>query len=105
MTIKSRTILHRFQLNNREYIIRRFDEKNDSIEELTGLLHRAYKRLADMGLNFVATHQDEDYTKRYLKKGECYVLTDKNNSLIGTIPSRAKPPMVSSGDSPARLVA
>ncbi len=73
-----------FTLNNTQYSIRLFDESRDSVEELTGLLHKAYKRLADMGLNFVATYQDVEYTRYYLKKGECYILLQGDN-LIGTV--------------------
>lgn len=47
----------------------------DSVEELTDLLHRAYKSLADMGLNFLATHQDAETTLRRISKGECFVGT------------------------------
>jgi GNAT superfamily N-acetyltransferase len=71
-------------INNHEYNIRAFDSEKDSISELTSLLHKAYKRLADMGLNFIATFQDEEYTRNYLKKGICYILTDKEK-IIGTI--------------------
>jgi GNAT superfamily N-acetyltransferase len=74
----------KFLINNEEYIIREFEEEKDSIAELTNLLHRAYKRLADMGLNFIATFQDEEYTRNYLKKGICYILTGKDK-IIGTI--------------------
>lgn len=73
-----------FTLNNTNYTIRLFDESKDSVEELTDLLHRAYKRLADMGLNFIATFQSAEYTRNYLKKGECYIL-EVNGKLIGTV--------------------
>ncbi|HEY3250267.1 MAG TPA: GNAT family N-acetyltransferase [Ignavibacteria bacterium] len=73
-----------FKLNNKEFVIRQFDRETDSIKELTELLHSSYKRLADMGLRFVATHQDEKYTKDYMKKGECYILTSENR-ILGTI--------------------
>lgn len=73
-----------FTLNNTNYTIRLFDESKDSVEELTNLLHRAYKRLADMGLNFIATFQSAEYTRNYLKKGECYIL-EANSKLTGTV--------------------
>ena len=73
-----------FTLNNTNYAIRLFDEKTDSVEELTGLLHRAYKRLADMGLNFIATFQSVEYTRNYFKKGECYIL-ESEGKLAGTV--------------------
>ncbi len=37
-----------------------------------------------MGLNFIATFQSVDYTRNYLKKGECYILLSENK-LIGTV--------------------
>ena len=73
-----------FKINNTEYNIRLFDVKKDSVEELTDLLHKAYKCLADMGLSFIATHQDTEFTRKYLEKGECYVLTE-GEKLTGTI--------------------
>ena len=76
--------MHTFTLNNTEYTIRLFDEKIDSAEELTDLLHRAYKPLADMGLNFVATYQSVEFTRKYFNKGECYIL-EANGKLTGTV--------------------
>lgn len=76
--------LHTFTLNNTKYTIRLFDESRDSVEELTDLLHRAYKRLADMGLNFIATFQSVEYTRNYFKKGECYIL-ESDGKLKGTV--------------------
>jgi GNAT superfamily N-acetyltransferase len=54
------------------------------VEELTDLLHRAYKRLADMGLRFIATFQDAEATKRQQKRGVCFILTEKEK-LVGTV--------------------
>jgi GNAT superfamily N-acetyltransferase len=48
-------------------------KEEDSFEELTELLHRAYARLANMGFRYLATHQDVATTKRRAAKGECYV--------------------------------
>lgn len=67
-------------------------EESDSITELTELLHRAYKRLADMGLRFVATYQSEEQTLNRLKDAECWVgLLDER--IVATIayysPSRS----------------
>lgn len=76
--------MKKFTLNNTKFTIRLFDESRDSVEELTELLHRAYKRLADMGLNFIATFQSVEYTRNYFKKGECYIL-ESNNKLLGTV--------------------
>jgi GNAT superfamily N-acetyltransferase len=67
--------MYKFTINNTEYEIRRWGER-DSVSELTELLHRSYKRLADMGLNFLATHQDDIVTKRRLEKGESFVISN-----------------------------
>jgi GNAT superfamily N-acetyltransferase len=63
--------------------IRKFS-KTDSIFELTSLLHRAYKRLADMGLYFVATYISEDDMQGFVDRGECFV-ADMNGKIVGTI--------------------
>ena len=57
---------------------------DDSIEELTELLHRGYKILADMGLKYVATWQDADITRKRIAKGQGYV-AELDNQIIGTI--------------------
>ena len=76
--------MEKFKIGTSEYEIREFEKGKDSIKELTELLHKAYKRLADMGLNFVATYQDEEYTERYLKNGRCFILL-MDCKLVGTI--------------------
>ena len=48
-------------------------EPYDSIDGLTGLLHRAYKELADMGFQYVATYQTPDVTRVRIQDVECYV--------------------------------
>lgn len=56
----------------------------DCVEDLTRLIHRAYRRNADMGFHFVATHQTSSVTRERLDAGFAYVavLDDKT---IGTI--------------------
>ena len=39
----------------------------DSITEITFLLHRAYARLGDMGLNYTAVDQSTDVTAFFVK--------------------------------------
>lgn len=56
----------------------------DSIEELTALLHRAYKVLADMNLRFLATHQDVDTTRRRISSGHCFV-AECQGRIVGTV--------------------
>jgi GNAT superfamily N-acetyltransferase len=64
-------------------VIRPLDER-DSIAELTDLLHRSYRALADMGLRFFATHQTEKQTLERVSSGRCYVAL-LNDRLVGTI--------------------
>lgn len=56
----------------------------DSMEELTDLLHRAYARLAGMGLRFVATHQDVETTIERCAEGETWV-GDVGGRLFATV--------------------
>jgi GNAT superfamily N-acetyltransferase len=74
-------------------IIIRPIEESDSIAELTDLLHRAYKRLADMGLRFYATHQTEEQTRERLEGSECFVGV-ADGRIVATIayynPARAR---------------
>lgn len=74
-------------------VIRRFLD-TDSVSEITELLHRAYKRLADMGLRFVATHQTDDITLDRLSSGEAYV-AELDGRIVGTILFR--PPELAGG--------
>ena len=57
---------------------------SDSLAELTALLHEAYRALADRGMRFVASHQDEQMTARRISKGECY-LAFHEGQLVGTV--------------------
>jgi len=57
-------------------------ESSETIKELTDLLHLSYKRLADMGLKFVATYQTPEYTKSFLKNGECFIIQDESSEKI-----------------------
>jgi GNAT superfamily N-acetyltransferase len=71
------------KINLEKLTIRRFTN-TDSISELTALLHRAYKRLADMGLYFVATHISDEEAKSLIDRGECFI-AELDGKLIGTI--------------------
>lgn len=48
-------------------------QEGDSVSELTELLHRAYKQLADMGLRFLATHQSDHITLDRISRGKCFL--------------------------------
>ena len=63
--------------------IRRFSE-NDSIKELTDLLHKSYKSLLDSGWRHVAGWQDEKMTAHHVSAGECFI-AEQNGKIIGTI--------------------
>lgn len=56
----------------------------DSPAELTELLHRAYARLAAMGLRFWATHQSAEVTEKRIASGECFVAV-ADGAIRGTI--------------------
>jgi GNAT superfamily N-acetyltransferase len=56
----------------------------DSISELTLLIRSAYKALADMGLNYTGSYQDEVITLDRIKGNECFVMLD-GGALVGTI--------------------
>ncbi len=66
-----------------KYTIEKFNETH-SITEITNLLHRSYKFLQDMGLNYFATHQSESVTLNRLSKGESFIMLNKQQ-IIGTI--------------------
>ena len=72
-----------FQLNDKKIIVRPFKE-SDSINEITKLLHRSYKQLADMGFSYLATHQGDSETERRLKKGISYIAVS-GKEFIATI--------------------
>jgi len=56
----------------------------DRLEDLTDLLHRAYAQLAQMGLHFVATHQNVETTCERIQDAECYV-AELDGRIVGTI--------------------
>jgi GNAT superfamily N-acetyltransferase len=56
----------------------------DDLSELTDLLHRAYSKLAHMGLRYVATHQDVDTIRARIEEGECFV-AEMDGKVVGTI--------------------
>lgn len=47
--------------------------ESDSIADLTALLHRAYARLASMGLNYTAADQTAEITAKRIQGGSCFV--------------------------------
>jgi GNAT superfamily N-acetyltransferase len=59
-------------------------QAQDSLEEITSLLQRAYVRLASMGLNFTAVDQPVDVTAKRIADGQCFV-AEINDEIAGTI--------------------
>lgn len=61
---------------------------SDSLDELTALLHRAYARLAALGLNYTAVDQTAEVTARRIEGGTCFVAVGRGTfagALVGTI--------------------
>lgn len=67
-----------------KYDIRRIG-LDDSIAEITRLLHRAYAKQVAMGLRPLAGRQDESVTRRRVGSGECYVAVDGSQRIVGVI--------------------
>lgn len=67
--------------------IRPFTNK-DSLDELTTLLNTSYKKLADQGFRFLASHQNSQITQERINEEKCYVAIFENK-LIGTITYRS----------------
>ena len=59
-------------------------QPSDCVEELTGLIRRAYRRNADLGFHFVATHQGPEITQERLNAGFPFVAL-REGKTIGTI--------------------
>jgi predicted N-acetyltransferase YhbS len=57
---------------------------DDSLAEITALLHRAYGRLAAMGLNYTAVDQSEEVTRERAGRGTCLVAV-RDGRIVGTI--------------------
>lgn len=67
----------------RDFKVRAFTEY-DSVEEITGLLHLAYKKLSLAGLKYLASHQATAITKQRIEKGKCFLALSRDK-IIGTI--------------------
>ncbi len=59
-------------------------EAGDSLEALTALVHRAYARLARMGLNYTATDQSVEVTAARVAAGQCFVAC-AGRRIVGTV--------------------
>jgi ribosomal protein S18 acetylase RimI-like enzyme len=56
----------------------------DSLAEITVLLHRAYRPLAEAGMRYLASHQDEETTRERLEHGQSFVV-ECAGRVVGTI--------------------
>ncbi|MBK8550703.1 MAG: GNAT family N-acetyltransferase [Ignavibacteria bacterium] len=75
--------IYKIKTAEEEISIRRFTPA-DPISEITNLLHTSYKFLANLGLRYLATHQDDSETEKRLKKGIAYVGLS-NDKIISTV--------------------
>lgn len=64
--------------------IRAFDRKKDDIEELTKVINKSYKKLLDVGFNYLAAYQDSSVTLKRIDKALCFIAI-WDNKIIGTI--------------------
>ncbi len=69
-----------------------FDEARDSYEEVTRLLHAAYRGLAEMGLNYVAATQDAKTTHERMSAATACWLARQAGNVAGTICYYAESP-------------
>ena len=66
-----------------EIVIRSF-KVTDDVTEITELLHRSYAQLAEMGLRYMATHQDDRVTIKRLTDGKSF-LAEGGGRIVGTV--------------------
>ena len=75
--------IKKIEIDSAEIVIRLISPA-DSIPEITMLLHKSYRKLADLGFRYLATHQKDDETLRRLNKGISYIALS-NERIISTI--------------------
>ncbi|MEK7951231.1 GNAT family N-acetyltransferase [Luteolibacter soli] len=67
-----------------DQVILRSLRDDDSIPEITRLLHAAYAPLAAMGLRYTATHQSDETTLSRLQRGVPFI-GELNGEIIATV--------------------
>jgi GNAT superfamily N-acetyltransferase len=67
-----------------DQVILRDLRDDDSIPEITRLLHAAYAPLAAMGLRYTATHQDDEVTLGRLQRGIPFI-GEWNGDIVATV--------------------
>ena len=68
--------------NKQSYMFRLANDKD--VSQIRTLVNAAYKELADMGLNYTASYQDEEETKKRMSQGRTFVLLS-GSEIVGTI--------------------
>lgn len=68
----------------------------DSLAQITGLLHRAYKQHADRGIHALAAFQPEEVTRKRIAGGECFVALYLGK-IVGTILFKSPQQTIASG--------
>ncbi|MGE4133491.1 MAG: GNAT family N-acetyltransferase [Bdellovibrionales bacterium] len=58
--------------------------RDEDVPAIRRLVNAAYKELADMGLNYTATYQDEDTTRERMSRGRTFVV-ERDGEIIGTV--------------------
>lgn len=64
--------------------IEQFAADRDSIDEITQVLHQAYRRLAEMGFNYIAATQSSLVTAARMDSGITYIARSESG-IIGTV--------------------
>lgn len=59
-------------------------QPTDNFTEITELLHRAYGQLAERGMKYLASHQDEHKTRERCEEGETFI-AESEQRIIGTL--------------------
>ncbi|WP_415914146.1 GNAT family N-acetyltransferase [Paraburkholderia sp. J12] len=70
-------------------VLRRFDPQHDSWEHLTKLLHRAFSKLAALGLHCSCVDQAASVTRQRALAGDCFVAVC-NGRIVGTMTVEAR---------------
>jgi GNAT superfamily N-acetyltransferase len=64
--------------------IEQYAAERDSIDEITNLLHQAYRHLAEMGFNYIAATQSSLITAARIDSGITYIARSQSG-IVGTI--------------------
>lgn len=68
--------------NKQHYLFRIATDKD--VSQIRTLVNEAYKELADQGLNYTASYQDEEETRRRMAQGRTFVLVS-GTEIVGSV--------------------